>query len=161
MSRKIPIAVIKAAEARAQGNSWEATAAASGWPLDQLRLWIRKRTRQWDQAIGRARREARDSACDEAVATLRVQLRDKKTKTKCEAANVVARHFAKGKVRRPCHSARAAKRKETPPEFLDVLATIPEGTKTRIDLHIQAAEAESARSDASVRPKGERSPAQG
>src|SRR5262245_60114715 len=140
MSRKTPIAVIKAAEARALGNSWEAAASASGWPLDQLRRWIRKRHSQWDRVLFRARRDARDSACDEAVPPLRVHLRDKKSKPKIDAATAVANHFSLPESKR-----RPAKSQKASSESDKIHVTSTESELTELEKEIEASEEERKR----------------
>src|SRR5262245_58977171 len=145
MSKSIPNAVIKFAEARAQGSSWQAATRESGWSLKGLQRWIRKHPAAWYRELFRARRDARDSACDEAVAMLRVQLRDEEAKTKFEAANAVAKHFATGKVRRPCqsarkHTARSAKSDETSSESGVIQFSITEAELAELEQEIEAAD---------------------
>ena len=115
MNDYLPIPVIQAAEARALGGSWSAAAEAAGWSVDGLRKWILARQRVWCREVGRARREARDSACDEAVAMLRKQLRAKEAKTILLAASAIARQFAPPRGRSP-----SAKAKNDSAGLLDV-----------------------------------------
>jgi hypothetical protein len=140
MSKSIPNAVVKFAEARAAGSSWQAAARESGWSLDGLRRWIRKHPAAWYRELFRARRDARDSACDEAVAMLRVQLRDEEPKTKFEAANAVAKHFASGKVRK--HAARSTKNDETSSESGVIQFSITESELAELEKEFQTEEEE-------------------
>ena len=97
----IPIAIMRAAEARANGLSYAAAAKAATWSLEDLHRWIRKHEWEWYRVLHRARRDARDLACDEAVALLRQQLRDDEKKTIFNAADALAKRFATPKGRPP------------------------------------------------------------
>jgi hypothetical protein len=97
MHDDVPEAVVRAAEARAQGLSWPAAAEQAGWELHGLRCWIRRYAAQWARVYGRARREAHDAAGDEAVTMLRRRLRDGDAKTVLAAATALIARFAAGK----------------------------------------------------------------
>ncbi len=138
--KTIPIPIILAAQARASGLSFKAAADAAGWPLDDLHCWIRKNAKQWYRALHQSRRDTRDSACDEAVAMMRQQLRDAEKKTIFNAADALAKRFAAPKVRP--HAPRPPRSSEPPEQFRDWLAAVPEGVTTRVDLHLQACDDE-------------------
>jgi hypothetical protein len=93
----LPTAILRAADARAQGLSWAAAANEAGWNLPGLRSWIRAHRSLWARELGRARRETHDAACDEAVTMLRRQLRAQTEKTILTAATALAARLAPNK----------------------------------------------------------------
>jgi len=99
MTHSVPKPVTLAAEARARGASWPAAAEEAKWELAGLRLWVRDHPREWARTLGRARRDNRDAACDEAVAVLRRQLRSDTDKTAFQAAAALAGRFGQARRR--------------------------------------------------------------
>jgi hypothetical protein len=132
MHNDVPQAVIRAAEARAQGSSWPVAAEKSGWELPGLRAWIDRHQQQWAREYGRARREAHDTAGDEAVTVLRRKLRDEESKTVLAAATALAGRFAakKGK-------PRAAPARNETDGMDDWLATLSDDQLGRITAHME------------------------
>jgi hypothetical protein len=137
MPHDVPNAIVRAAEARAQGGNWKTAAEAAGWTLYGLRRWIRSHPRLWACELGRAWRASRDEACFESVALLRRKLRDEESKTVLEAAKIIGGQFAAKAKPRP------APPPDLPGQFLDLLSALPENEPARVDHHIQAAEDES------------------
>ena len=90
----IPEPVARAAEVRAHGGSWQKAAEEAMWSLGGLKTWIRNHEAIWARELGRARREARESACDEAVAVLRRQLRTDDARAMLTAADKLTARFA-------------------------------------------------------------------
>ncbi len=90
MNDDIPLPVMRAAEARANGLSMTAAATTGGWTIDGLRRWINRHSAVWYRVLKRARCDARDAACDEAVAYLRKHLRADEDKTSLQAAGGTA-----------------------------------------------------------------------
>lgn len=94
MCDDVPEPVLRAAEVRAHGGSWQLAADEAQWSLAGLRTWIRRHQALWARELGRARREARNAACDEAVATLRKHLRTREAKASLGAASTLTARFA-------------------------------------------------------------------
>jgi hypothetical protein len=131
----VPNAVIRAAEARATGWSWPAAAKEAGWTLTGLRRWIRDHEKLWYRELYRARREARDIACDEAVAVLRKQLRAEEDKTTFQAAATLAT-----KVGSRAGQRRAAKAGAAPTTMTELLDAMTEDEWAAFEPHVDAAE---------------------
>src|SRR5262249_18477181 len=92
-----------------------------------LRGWVRDHPGPWARALGRARREARDAACDEAVAMLRRQLRSEEDKTVFRAAAALAARFGAARGR-----GRAAKA-DGPVDVMEWYDALPEGERRQLD----------------------------
>jgi hypothetical protein len=137
MNDDIPLPVIRAAEARALGSSLSAAAAEAGWALSGLRRWINRHPAVWYRALARARRDARDAACDEAVAFLRKHLRADEDKTSLQAAGSLTSRFAGTK-----DKPRATLPKDDLDQLRQLMAEVPAGVTTQLDLHLQASEEE-------------------
>lgn len=135
MPKSVPNAVIKFAEARAAGLSWSAAAREAGWSLDGLHRWIRRNQVAWYRELFRARRDARDSACDEAVAMLRVQLRNEEAKTKLAAASAVAKHFANSKP-----AMRSANNSNATSDIDRLVCNMTDSELTKLDQELDAIE---------------------
>jgi hypothetical protein len=97
MNDAVPNAILRAAEARAQGLSWSAAAEQAGWQLPGLRAWIRRNRKSWHRVLGQARSEIHDAACDEAVTMLRRQLRASEPETAIAAATALTARLGKPK----------------------------------------------------------------
>ncbi len=135
----IPAWVVRAAEMRAQGGSINAAADAAGKTANRLLHWIRGHKPQWFAALQSARRETRDAACDEAIAMLRKQLRDKEAKSIYQAAASLSKTFKSNQVKQP-GAARPSPDDDPLREWMNA---VPSGVTNRVDLHIQASEEES------------------
>lgn len=139
MQNFVPTWVLRAADVRAQGASLDAAAEAAGKTTNQLLKWIRWHKRQWFAALQSARRETRDAACDEAIAMLRKQLRDKEAKSIYQAAASLSKTFKSNQVKQP-GAARPSPDDDPLREWMNA---VPSGVTNRVDLHIQASEEES------------------
>src|SRR5688572_24708455 len=86
--------VVRAAELRAEGQSWEQVARALGCPQLTVRKWSEEYPAFWADHLETARIEVREQANDEAVAVLRTLLRSEDDKVRRDAARELVRHAA-------------------------------------------------------------------
>jgi hypothetical protein len=151
MNDEAPNWILRAADTRAQGGSMLAAAEACGKPHGCLRHWIRLHKRAWFRVLQSARREARDSACDEAVARLRQQLRADEQKAIFEAAAAIAKNFPLPELKpRPGRPSGDAD------PLHEWMTAVPDGVTTRVDQHLQASEEEGSAALATDRGPGQR-----
>ncbi len=98
--------LLRAAELRVLGNSWERVAIEMKLPVGRIRQWPVRYRRRWKRFHADAERRLLLEATAEAVATLRKQLRSEDEKSSRDAAQkIVQIRIALQKSRNPKRAA--------------------------------------------------------